>query len=262
MPEKTAAKAGIGYTVANILIKGIGFLTLPIFSRLLDTYDFGIYNVFLAYDSILFCVIGFALHSSVKSANWEFPGKIDQYVSSLSIIYLANMALLLVLAVLFGQSLANYLGLETIVVAAMVLHSFGSAIVTLYNARISLQYSYIKYMIVAAISSVGNIALSLLLIFTFFSEQRYLGRILGATIALAVLGFFLVGQFWRKERPVVDLKYWIFGMRYSLPIVAHGLSQVALAQIGRLMTNYMVSTTAAGIYGLAANLSTIIAFTV
>ena len=255
----SATKAGIGYTVANILIKGIGFLTLPIFSRLLDTHDFGIYNVFLAYDAILFCVIGFALHSSVKSANWEFPGKIDRYISSISLIYLANMVILIVLVLTIGAPLEDLLGLETVVIVAMVLHSFGQAIVTLYNARISLQYSYGKYMAVAAATSLGNIALSLLLIFTVFTNQRYLGRILGATVALLAVGLILVALFWRKARPHVSKTYWKFGMRYSLPIVAHGLSQVLLAQIGRLMTNYMVSTAAAGVYGLAANLSSIIA---
>ena len=180
----TAAKAGIGYTVANILIRGIGFLTLPIFSRVLDTYDFGIYNVFIAYDSILFCIIGFALHSSIKSANWEYPGEIDKYLSSISLIYLGNMALLIIVVLVFNQQLASLVGLETVVIVAMVLHSFGSAVVALYNARISLQYSYVKYMVVATTSSIGNVALSLVLIFTLFNGQRYLGRILGATTVL------------------------------------------------------------------------------
>lgn len=210
--------------------------------------------MFIAYDAILFCVIGFALHSSVKSANWEFPGQIDKYVSSLSIIYILNMLVLIVLALLFGPAIGDLLGLETVVVIALIVHSFGSALVTLYNARISLQYSYKKYMVVAASSSIGNVALSLLLVFTVFYGHRYLGRILGATIALAIVGVALLGVFWRKARPKINLSYWKFGLRYSLPIVPHGISQVVLAQFGRLMVNYMVSTVAAGIYGLAANL--------
>ena len=172
-------KAGIGYTVANVLVKGIAFLTLPIFSRVLDTHDFGVYNVFVAYDAILYCVVGFALHSSVRSANWQFPGKIDEYVSSISVIYILNMALLILLAAVFGTQLSALMGLDAIVITCLVVHSFGSALVTLYNARVSLQYSYKKYMAVAAASSLGNVALSLILVFTLFHSQRYLGRILG-----------------------------------------------------------------------------------
>ena len=54
--KQTAVKAGIGYTVGNILIKGISFMTLPVFSRLLTTEQFGVYNVFVSYEAILYVV--------------------------------------------------------------------------------------------------------------------------------------------------------------------------------------------------------------
>lgn len=254
MATSKAAKAGIGYTVANVLIRGIGFLTLPIFSRLLDTYDFGVYNVFVAYDSVLVCVLGFAMHSSVKSANWEFPGRIDGYISCISLVYIANVAALIVLALIFGPYVSDVLGLDTAVLVVLVLHSFGAAVVSLYNARVSLQYSYKKYMVVATVNSLGNVALSLLLIFALFNGQRFMGRIFGATVVMCGLGILVIASFWRKSRPTVNRDYLRFGFRYSLPIVPHGISQVILAQFDRLMVNYMVSTIAAGIYGLAANL--------
>ncbi|WP_432762187.1 hypothetical protein [Streptococcus suis] len=37
-------KAGIGYIIGNYFLRGIGFLTLPLFSRLLTTEDFGEYS--------------------------------------------------------------------------------------------------------------------------------------------------------------------------------------------------------------------------
>lgn len=40
-------KADFGYTIGNILIKGINFITLPIFSRILTTDEFSVYNIFL-----------------------------------------------------------------------------------------------------------------------------------------------------------------------------------------------------------------------
>ena len=45
--KNTAAKAGVGYTVGNVLVKGINFISLPIFSRIMTTDQFGIYNVFV-----------------------------------------------------------------------------------------------------------------------------------------------------------------------------------------------------------------------
>lgn len=254
---KSVAKAGIGYTVANVLIRGIAFITLPIFSRVLDTRDFGLYNVFIAYDTVLGCIMGFALHSSVKSANWQFPGQIDKYVSTVSLAYILNASILIAIAVLFGPQISSFIGLDAVLIVLLVLHSFGAAVISLYNARISLQYSYAKYMVVATINSVGNVALSLFLIFCLLDGQRLLGRVLGATIVVAGLGLAIIIHFWHSARPSLGKGYLSFGLKYSLPIVPHGVSQVLLAQFDRLMINYMVSAESAGIYGLAANLMVI-----
>ena len=51
--KSKAVSAGMGYTLGNMLIKGINFLTVPIFSRLMSTDEFCVYNVFLSYDAIL-----------------------------------------------------------------------------------------------------------------------------------------------------------------------------------------------------------------
>lgn len=53
-----AAKAGLAYTVGNVLLKGIAFLTLPIFSRILTTEEFGFYNLYVSYETILTIFVG------------------------------------------------------------------------------------------------------------------------------------------------------------------------------------------------------------
>lgn len=39
---KKALKAGLGYTVGNMLVKGLSFLAIPLFARLMTVEDFGI----------------------------------------------------------------------------------------------------------------------------------------------------------------------------------------------------------------------------
>ena len=64
-------KAGIGYTIGNYLLKGLSFFTIPLFTRLLTTQDYGKYSVFLSYEDIVFVLIGFAIHSSYKNARYK-----------------------------------------------------------------------------------------------------------------------------------------------------------------------------------------------
>ena len=251
-------KSGLGYTIGNILIKGINFLVLPIFSRLMTTEEFGIYNVFISYDAILFVIIGMALHSSVKSANIRFKDHIDEYISSVSLIYIFNTAILILLSIILGDVITGIIQFSLPVIILLVLYSFGTAVLTLYNYRISLEYSYKKYLIVAAINSFGNVSFSLLFILTVFNDDRSFGRILGSTITLVLIAVLLLISFYRKARPKFNHAYIKYGVKYSLPIIPHGISQVLLSQFDRIMIRHMINDSAVGIYSLAGNLKLIL----
>lgn len=256
--DNKATKAGVGYTIGNTLVKGISFLTLPLFSRLMTTEEFGVYNVFISYESILFVIIGLAIHTSMRSAKLEFPGKIDEFTSSVSLIYLVNLTFFGFVILFFGKQISGIVNFSEAVLVMLVLYSFGSAVLTLYNHRISLDYAYKKYLIIALINTVGNIGLSLFLILTVFSQKRDIGRITGATISLTVLSVVLLFQFYKLARPVFNREYWKFAIKYSLPIVPHGISQVLLAQFDRIAIRSMVGDAAAGIYSLAGNIKLIL----
>ena len=258
MSENKVVKAGLGYTIGNILLKGINFLSVPLFSRIMTTEEFGVYNVFASYDAIIYMVVGLALHSSVKNADIKFEDKTDDYVSSISLIYLINTALFFIIVAVFERQLTDWLDFPSIVLFAMILYSFGTSIITLYNNRISLQYAYKKYLIIAGINSIGNISFSLILMLTVFRNRHELGRILGSTAIIFSLAIIVLFSMYRKARPRFNLEYWKYGIKYSLPIIPHGLSQVILSQVDRIMICSIVSGSAAGIYSLAGNVQLIL----
>lgn len=256
--SNTAFKAGIGYTIGNVLIKGINMLTIPIFSRLLTTDDFGIYNVFISYESILFVLVGIAMHTCVKSANLEFQGRINEFTSSISLIYILNLLVLSLGAIIFYKPLTNMLDFSLPMILCLVVYSFSTALLSLYNNKISLQYDYARYLKIALFNSFGNLIVSLILIFTIFRSSRGIGRILGSTMVLTIISIYVLISLYKEAKPKIDRKYWKFAVRYSIPIVPHGISQVLLAQFDRIMIRELVSNSAAGIYSLAGNIKLIL----
>ncbi len=255
--KSNALTAGLGYTIGNILIRCIGILTLPVFSRIMSTEEFGVFNVFLSYDAVLFVIVGLALHSSVRSANLEFKGQINEYTSSISLIYLLCTTVMSLCVLLFGDAIGNVLGFEKSIVYLLILHSFSTPLINLYNTKLSLNYSYKKYLADTLTNSVGGVGLSLLLILTIFKTQKDVGRIVGSTAVLMILAVVILIAFYRSAKPRYNKEYWKFGLKYSLPIVPHGISQVLLGQFDRIMISKMVSDSAAGIYSLAGNLKII-----
>ena len=80
--QKSYLKAGIWYMVGNILIKGVSFIALPIFTRLLTPEDFGRYNIFMSYESILTIILGLGFGGTIKIAYFDFKDNFKDYFSS------------------------------------------------------------------------------------------------------------------------------------------------------------------------------------
>lgn len=61
-------KASTCYLIGNIFNKGIAFLTVPIFTRILSTSDYGIVTTYNSWIGIVSMLLGFALHMAIRSS--------------------------------------------------------------------------------------------------------------------------------------------------------------------------------------------------
>lgn len=250
--------AGIGYTIGNLLVKGLAFLTIPIFSRLMSTADYGIYNTFMAYSSILTIIVGLALHSSVKNAKYDFKGRLAEYSSSVVLLIIFNAVLLLALAICFSSWLSEWTGLNALILALLVAESFGNAILTFYNSKLALDYVYKEYLCLAGFHAVASVVLSLIFIWLLPDGKAYAGRIFGAVIPLLLISAYIMIRLFRSARPKVSPLYWKYGCKISLPLIPHGLSQIALSQFDRIMINNTLGPSDAGLYSFAYNIGIIL----
>jgi O-antigen/teichoic acid export membrane protein len=249
--------AGMAYTIGNLLLRGIAFLSIPIFTRLLSPSDFGLYSVFVSYESILFLFVGLCLHSSIRAANIEFKSSIDDYVSSIFLMVLCNAVLFFLGSLIFGKAINNISGFATPILFLMVTQAISSAILAIYNNKISLSYNYKMYLFLTSFSAVGNVLFSIVLILSVFKETPYMGRIIGTVIPVFLAACFLVIKQFKKNKPAFNKEYWKFGFFYSLPIIPHGFSQVLLAQFSRIMIQNMVGNVETGLFSFAFTIAMI-----
>lgn len=115
--DKKYIKAGIGYTFANYFIKGLSFITLPIYVRLMSTADYGNFNTYVAYESMLSVVLGLALHASLKNAKIRYSSKIEfsSYMATCVQMGVISTAAIMVLANIIYPMLAGMLDLTRLV---------------------------------------------------------------------------------------------------------------------------------------------------
>ena len=162
--ENKVIKAGIGYTIGNYLLKGLSFLTVPLFSRLLDTSDYGIFNTYLAYQGIMFLLVGIALHTSLKNAKYRYKEEFDRYNSNCILVMLVSLAVWLFLANLTYPLYAGLTGFSRLIINLLLFDSFGTALIQFFNVYVGLDYRYDSFLKISAFNALGNLGMSVILI--------------------------------------------------------------------------------------------------
>ena len=248
-------KAGIGYTVGNILIKSIAFLTLPIFSRLLSTEEFGVFNTYMAYEAILAIIIGLGMYPSIRNAGIDYESEIDTYVSTIVGITVVPLAVLT--AGIFAARSLFHFGSEYpwYVFACLIFHSFGTAMLAISNARLALDYNYRKFMAYAAFNAIFNVVLSIALIKLVFTSSREYGRIVGSAIPLILIGIEIFISLGKRGHFRVKPDMAKYALGFGFPMIWHFMSQQIQSQFDRIAITNIVGAARTGIYSFSYSIA-------
>lgn len=250
--DRKAVKAGAGYTIGNILLRGISVISAPLFARMLTVEDNGAYNTFQAYVNIMYIILGLALHTSLKNAKNDYKEKIHKYSADLLLLIGINSLICFGVFAVLSKVLLSVMDLDKMsLLFLVVVESFILAIITYYNSYLSVDYNYKEYIVLSVIYSVSTLLFSVLLIYTVYKSERYMGRIIGMFIPGVAVGIYIVFSIFRKARPSFDIANYKYALALSLPIIPHGLSQILLAQFDRLMINSYYGKYETGLYSFA-----------
>ena len=122
-----AGKAGIYYTIGNILLKGVLFFSLPIFTRIMGTADFGYYNNYIAYEQIFTAIFGLGMYGTIKNAKIDFDTQFERYFSFVSQLCFLFAIIVLLIANGIISLNGSFLDFNQFEINLLVLQSFGAA---------------------------------------------------------------------------------------------------------------------------------------
>lgn len=256
--QNKVIKAGIGYLIGNLLVKGLSFLSIPIFVRIMTTEEFGLYNIYISYESIFCVILGISIHVSIRSAKYKYQENLTQYIFTNIVVVMISTLFWLVLGNLMYKYIENFLGVSRFILCILIYHCMATEILQIYNIYLSLEYSSRKYVIVAGINAVANIIISFYLIDVVFTEHREIGRIIGTALPLLIIAVYITHYFGRRSNYRVNIQMAKYAVKYSAPVIIHGISQIILSQFDRIMIKNYIGIAEAGIYSFAYNIYIII----
>lgn len=125
MSENNYKKAGTFYLVGNVFNKGIAFLTVPVFTRILSTSDYGIVTTYNSWIGILSMIMGFALHMSIRMASVDYKEKIDDFMST--IVMFTSITSAVMIAIAFVCIKVFHIDINLSLVIICMMHAYATA---------------------------------------------------------------------------------------------------------------------------------------
>lgn len=260
---KGVNKVTIFNILSTVLIQGINFFTLPIFTRVLGTEQYGLYSVFSSWVALLACVMGLGVQSSIGTGKYHFKNEYYSFRSSVLLFGSLFSILIIFFVTLFIKPIATFLGYGFLTVEMLLWTAFASFIINFaQNAYIYEKKAGVNFG-VSVFLTVSTLALSLGLLSVFPAKDLYLSRVFGVGIPYFIIGFILWMVLFLKRPAMLHKRYCIYSITMGIPIVFHLLSQNVLSQSDRVMMQKMnVSNSEIGVYSFfysfVAVLSTIL----
>ena len=251
-------KAASWYTLTDMFVKGITFLTIPIFTRLLTPHEYGIVSVYLTWVSIFSILLSLDVKNSVSVAKYDFEKEYDQYTSS--ILSMCTLIFIISLILLFPLKgfMTQVTNLSGILLFLMLLQSYFTNVNDIVTTKLRFEYKYKINSVIKIFMSLLGVILSIVLINTLLSETKYLGKILGNMIVVTIFGAGLLFIVVKEGKCFYNKKYWKYALLFSIPLLPHSLSSIANAQFDRIIINKYLGASETGIYSFAYNIGMII----
>mgnify|MGYP002545821332 CR=1 FL=1 len=254
-------KAPIWYTICSVIQNGIGFFTMPIFTNLMTTEQYGLFSIYQSWMGILVIFTTLNLQYGVfNNAMIKYQERRDEYISAMQGLVLVLNAGFLIIYLLFRKQLNVLFGLSTVIMLAMFLEMAMTPALGLWSGKKRFEYRYREVIGITLLMSFANPVIGVAAV--MMTEDKGVTKILASAVVNSAFCFLIfVRNLWRGKKLYVK-EYWKYAVSFNLPLIPYYLSQIVFNQSDRIMINSMVGTDKAAIYSVVYNCSTVITFAI
>lgn len=180
-----ALKSGVWYTFSNLVTKSIGFLTTPIFTRLLSRNDYGLYSNYSSWLQTFTVFATLNLGASFISARYDYENDFDGYVSSTLVLSSIVTGIWAILINIFSGFFSSLMGVDIQYINVMIIYLLLFSAVDMFQMRERYYFKYKTTVATSLIIAIMTALLSVLLVVNL--ENKLFGRIIGSAVPTILL---------------------------------------------------------------------------
>ncbi len=248
-------KVSAYYLVGTLFNKGIGFLTVPIFTRILTVKDYGIVTTYNSWVSMLGIFMSLALYMAIRASFIDYEEKVDDFLAvviTFTILYSSCLSILIVSVVYLLP-----ISIDMALVVFCLIQALASALIENVSMYFLMQYKYKARTAIMVLPSLISTIIAIVVIKFAMDNNQYLGRIVPNVIVTVFFGIIVTLYTFKKSKIGLNREYLRYGLKISMPLILHGVALSILSQSDRAMITIIRDTRETGIYGLIYNFSMI-----
>jgi O-antigen/teichoic acid export membrane protein len=244
------------YLSATFFLKALGFISVPIYTRLLTPDEYGILAVFASAITIVTVFMGLNLRSGIKRYYFEKNNDFDKVLGiNLIFIFIFDIILFSILFILRNQ-IASFFAISG------KLFFYASLISVLY-VPFNIYLSYLqgiknskKYSIITIIKQILILITSIILMVNL-EKNVYMGKIYAQLSFAALLFFYSYYEMIKISNFSLKKKYIKYTLSFGVPLIPAALSGFILSHFDRIIINQITGSLDTGLYSFAYNVGMI-----
>jgi O-antigen/teichoic acid export membrane protein len=260
---KQFIKESFVYAIGNILVRGVSYLLLPFYTRVLTPVDYGITDILFIFSTTVSLAVALEIVQGVAIyfANSSDRDEGISYSSTALwfdlVIFTIFSTICLLNADNFSQLILHQTG-KSFVFSLATISTWGYGMSYLTINQFRWEHKPQQYALTGLISSIVSIGLTIILVLyqRMGAEGVVAGQMVG-NLAGFLLSLYLnrTSFAWRFDFS----KLWQM-LRFSIPLVPSSVCSMIMIYINRIALNSLMTLSDVGIFGVAYRITSFIEF--
>lgn len=247
-------KSALWFTVCYALQRGLQFISMPIYTRIMSLEEYGVYSVFLSWCTLICVISSMNVYAGTfNKAMMRYEYHRDEYISSVQwLTFFISMGVSAVI-LCFHERIYDYLGYSWELQFLLCMHILFFPSLQYWAQKQRFLFEYRKFLIITLANSVISLFLGIVLV-NLSDEKSVTLIVVTVGIQTVINGTIFIYQvikgkcFYKKD-------YWKWSMLMAIPLMPHYISEILLGHADRLMIDQMCGAAEAGIYSIVYQIS-------
>ena len=233
------------------------YLFTPLYTRVMSEVQYGLYNNYLSWQSILVALLAWDMASTVGIAyiDYKKPKEFHQYISTITFLSVCIPAMFGVVLLVFYRQFSMLFGIDPIYLVLMVVNICTTSALQIFQAE---QRSKVEYKLSSALTlgnSFGNMVMTLLFVFLF--QDKLFAVVLGGLSITTVINVAICIYVFSRSF-CVKKEYIKYSLRLALPLVPHVVSASLLTSATKIIITKLCGSADTAYYSVVSTCAMVV----